>query len=89
MATSPKPLPANVVAQLLEKLSSDDTFRALFLQNPVEALRQAGAPDPEGCAPCMKVTKLADKASIKATNQALVTQLTGNLNQQIPLLIAR
>lgn len=89
MANNPKPLPANVVAQLLSKLGSDDTFRALFQSNPVEALRQVGAPDPEGCAHCLKVPTLASKESIKAAQTALTTQLAGNLGQNPPTLLVR
>lgn len=79
MATGPQGLPNNVVAALLHKLGNDDQFRELFQRDTVEALRQVGAPDPEGCAPCMKVTKLADKATIRASGDALTAQLTGAL----------
>jgi putative modified peptide len=89
MANSSKPLPARVVAYLLDKLSSDDAFRKLFVNDLIGALRQAGAADPEGCAQCLKVPRLADKATIAASRDALVTELTGNLNLQAPQLIAR
>ncbi len=89
MANNPKPLPGNVVAQLLTKLGSDDAFRALFQKDPAAALKQVGAPDPEGSALCLKVAKLADKEAIKAAHAALTTQLAGNLGQHPPVLLAR
>jgi putative modified peptide len=89
MANNAKPLPANVVASLLDKLGSDDAFRDLFQKNAVAALRQIGAPDPEGCAMCMKAPMLASKDAIKAANKQLTTQLTGTLGQQPITLVAR
>ena len=80
MANTPNPMPANVVAALLDKLGSDDAFRDLFTKNPAAALKQVGAPEPEACAGCMKVTNLASKDAIKASRQALTTQLAGKLN---------
>ena len=89
MANNAKPLPAKVVASLLDKLGSDDAFRDLFQKNAVAALRQIGAPDPEGCAMCMKAPELASKEAIKAANKQLTTQLTGTLGQQPITLVAR
>jgi putative modified peptide len=82
-------LPSNVVATLLDKLSSDDTFRDLFQQNPAAALKQIGAPEPEASAACMAVTKLASKDAIKASGHALTAQLTGTLMLQPITLNAR
>ena len=87
MANSPKALPPKVVAYLLDKLSSDDTFRELFVSNPVAALKQAGAPDPEDCARCMKVSTLAKKEVIQQTRKALENQLS-NLALTPPQLLA-
>ena len=89
MANSAKPLPAKVVASLLDKLSSDDAFRDLFQKNPAAALRQVGAPDPEGCAACMTVKKLAPKDAIKAASKELTAQLTKTLMLQPITLNAR
>jgi putative modified peptide len=89
MPNTPKPLPGKVVAHLLDKLSNDDAFRALFQKNPAEALKQVGAPEPENGALCLKVEKLADKASIKASREALIVSLTGTLDLHLPQLIAR
>jgi putative modified peptide len=89
MANNAKPLAANVVASLLDKLGSDDAFRDLFQKNPAEALRQVGAPDPEHCALCMKAPKLASKEAIKGANKQLTAQLTATLAQQPITLVAR
>ena len=82
MAGKPAALPKNVVATLLDKLGSDDAFRTLFEKNPVQALRQVGAPDPEGCAGCMTVKKLAPKEAIKAASAQLTAQFTAALMLQ-------
>lgn len=84
-------LTGNVVATLLDKLGSDDTFRDLFQKNPAAALQQAGASkaDAESCAACLSVSKLPDKATIKASGQALTTQLMGTLTQTPVHLNAR
>ena len=89
MANNPKPLPGKVVAALLDKLGSDDAFRDLFEKDPEEALRQVGAPEPEHCVHCMRVSKLASKEAIKAANQHLTTQLTSTLMLQPITLAAR
>jgi putative modified peptide len=89
MANNPKPLPGKVVSALLDKLGSDDAFRDLFQSNPAEALRQVGAPEPEDCARCLKIKKLADKKTIKAASDELKTHLAGTLSLQVPQLIAR
>jgi putative modified peptide len=82
-------LPSNVVATLLDKLGSDDTFRDLFQQNPAAALKQIGVQEPDAFAMCMAVTKLASKDAIKASSQVLTAQLTGTLAQQPITLNAR
>lgn len=79
MAKVPNPLPEKVVAKLLEKLGNDDVFRARFMQEPSAALREIGAPEPEACAQCLKVTKLASKEVIRATSKELTSQLTAAL----------
>jgi putative modified peptide len=75
---APGPLPTVVAARLLDRLGSDDVFRALFQQNPAAALKQVGASDTEAecCSYCLKVTMLADKATIKSSSQALTKMLT-------------
>ncbi|KFN43963.1 NHLP-related RiPP peptide [Arenimonas oryziterrae] len=67
-------LSPKVVDALLDKLSSDDDFRALFQKNPRAALRQVGHVTPEedrdvrGADPvlcCYNLHGLADKETIK------------------------
>ena len=74
-----------VADKLLDKLSSDDGFRALFERNPRAALRTLGHETPESdrdvkgsdpllCAYCADT--LASKEQIRAARQELRTQLT-------------
>ena len=74
-----------VADKLLDKLSSDDEFRALFEKNPRAALRQLGHETPEAdrdvkgsdpllCASCVET--LASKAQIQAARKELKSQLT-------------
>lgn len=68
-------------AKLLDKLASDDDFRALFQKDPRQALAQVGhapAADPsvkEGVWHCMSVSNLADKKAIAASRDTLRKQL--------------
>jgi putative modified peptide len=84
-------LPKAVASKLLDKLGSDDAFRALFQKDVVAALKQVGASDADAnsCAGCLRVGKLADKATIKASSQALTSMLTAAMGQQPHLLAAK
>jgi putative modified peptide len=62
-----QPLPAQVVDQLLELLSTDDSFRELFERNPEAAFERLGYPPTPGQLECCKPRKLADKDAIAAT----------------------
>ncbi len=64
--------------QLLEMLSTDDTFRATFTTNPAEALRIIGITEFERVN-CLRVQQLADKATIAAARLALTAVLTQKL----------
>ena len=72
-----------VSEKLLDKLSSDDAFRDLFLKDPREALRQVGHETPvekvgiagQDAVLCCTVTKLASKEEIRATRKELSTRL--------------
>lgn len=73
-----------VAGRLLDLLSSDDAFRALFEQNPRAALRQVGHETPEidrdikGADPVICLlgcAKLASKETIRATLVLLHRQL--------------
>lgn len=68
-------------AALLDKLSSDDDFRALFQKDPRQALAAVGhkpaadASVDEGLWSCLSVSKLASKADIRASRDTLRKQL--------------
>jgi len=81
MATAAQ-LSKAVAAKLLDKLGSDDAFRAQFQKDVVAALKEVGATDAEAkaCGACLSVSKLADKATIKASGQALTTMLTSAMS---------
>jgi putative modified peptide len=83
MATSAQ-LSKAVASKLLDKLSSDDAFRTQFQKDPVAALTQVGASDADAkaCGACLKVSKLADKAAIKASGQELTSMLTAAMSYQ-------
>ena len=75
----------DVANKLLDKLSSDDNFRALFESNPRAALRQVGHETPEadrdvkGADPlvcCYSVKALASKEQIQAARKELTAQLS-------------
>lgn len=78
-----------VADKLLDKLSSDDSFRDLFQKNPREALRQVGHETPTqdqdviGSDPvmCCQVQGLASKETIRASRDKLRTALTSTLPQ--------
>ncbi|HMB57783.1 MAG TPA: NHLP-related RiPP peptide [Arenimonas sp.] len=80
-----KPFSPDVADKLLNKLSSDDDFRALFEKNPRAALKQVGHETPETdrdvkgadhvlC--CYSVKTLASKEQIKAAHKELKAQLS-------------
>ena len=64
-------LPQAQELDVLNRLSSDDGYRARFEQDPVSALKEAGV-DPSGIdAANLAPGKLADKASIAETHRKL------------------
>ncbi|MBN8738833.1 MAG: hypothetical protein BGP24_12930 [Lysobacterales bacterium 69-70] len=70
------------VDTLLDKLGSDDQFRALLLSDPASALRQIGAP--EELAACFaKCKQLADPQTLKASRSAIQKQLGGTMSANI------
>ncbi len=84
VSTSRMTFAPEVTDRLLDLLSSDDAFRALFEQNPRAALRQAGHETPEidrdikGADPVICLlgcAKLASKETIRATHALLHRQL--------------
>lgn len=77
----PFKLSEETVDALLDKLSSDDSFRDTFLKNPRMALASVGhkpaanASIKQGAWSCLNLQRLADKATIKATRDTLRKQL--------------
>lgn len=67
---------------LLDKLSSDDEFRALLLSDPDTALKQIGAP-PELVDCFRKCKKLADPNTLRASRAAIQQQLGTTLSANI------
>lgn len=76
-------LSPKTVDYLLDKLSTDDAFRELFVADPRSALKQAGYETPEGkvgvagsdAVMCSQVSRLASKQEIQAARQSLKSQL--------------
>ena len=79
----PHKISPSVIDALLDKLSSDDTFRALFEVDARRALALIGdeaaksaAPGAKGAWTCCTVSKLASREQIKASREALRQQLS-------------
>ena len=78
-------LSEETVNALLDKLSSDDDFRAKFQSDPRAALASLGhkpalsaGADAKGAWTCMSVKELASKDAIRKSRDALRTQLTSD-----------
>jgi putative modified peptide len=77
-----QPLPAQVVDQLLDLLSTDDSFRELFERNPEAAFERLGYPPTPGQLECCKPGVLASKESIEQTRDEMrQAMLLGSLAQ--------
>lgn len=75
-------LSAELVAELLEKLSSDDDFRAIFEKSPAAALAKLGYSPREASASaalCLQVVSLASKEQIRASRAELQSALSAVL----------
>ncbi|WP_312238652.1 NHLP-related RiPP peptide [Stenotrophomonas sp.] len=87
-------LDAGVARRLIDRLSSDDGFRALFARNPGNALLQVGFDaerHPEewkALSVCFLVGELASKEAIFAARSEIDTMLTAGLGQIVPALDA-
>jgi putative modified peptide len=71
------PLTPGLVDKLLDKLGSDDQFRADFLKDPEAAMKQLGAPANFKCGGCLKPTQLASKDVIQHTRATIRNALLG------------
>lgn len=76
-------LTPQIVDALLDKLSNDDPFRALFATDPHTALEALGYRHP---ADCMRVQTLASKEDIQAAQTELREQL---LAKELAFIIHR
>lgn len=75
-------LSAALVGALLEKLSSDDDFRALFVKSPEAALAELGyVPVDKALSPaaCLQVSALASKEQIRESREELRSTLSAIL----------
>jgi len=87
-------LDAGVVRRLVDRLSSDDVFRAQFVRDPGDALVQVGfdaEKNPEewkALSVCFLVGELASKDAILAARGEIDTMLTSGVNQIVPALDA-
>jgi putative modified peptide len=76
------PLPLPIAEKLLDRLSSDDDFRALFLKNPRAALSFVGYAEADmldrrdGPWSCMACDGLPDKKTFIESREAFRKQLT-------------
>jgi len=85
------PLGAKVVDRLLDLLSTDDAFRALFVSDTYAALLQAGYEPPAGAdentvnpALCIYTPNLASKEKIARERGKLTRTLNGIVNYSCP-----
>lgn len=88
----PFKLSEKTVDTLLDKLSSDDDFRAQFQANPREALAAIGhqpaakAKDADsGLWSCLQTTQLASKDAIKSSREVLRKQLLASQGAYTPV----
>lgn len=87
-------LDADVVRRLIDRLSSDDLFRAQFVRSPGSALVQVGFdaernPDEwKSLSICFLVGELASKESILAARNEIQALLTSAISQIVPALDA-
>lgn len=76
------PLPETIVDQLLDRLSSDDLFRAQFEKDPRAALGRLGYEATSDETICFHTSKLADKEVIARTRDEMRALLIlGSLGQ--------
>lgn len=82
----PNEISPELVSKLLDKLSSDDEFRAVFQKNPRIALAYLGhegatnsGPKDSGVWGCAQCDQLASKETIRATRDELQKQLISSL----------
>jgi putative modified peptide len=84
-ASASNKFPADVAGRLLDKLASDDEFRALFLADARAAMRaigfetpaeHAGVPGSDPIVCCLEMKQLAPKEMIAQSRARLVSKLS-------------
>ncbi len=93
--TSYAKLPADITEALLEKLSTDDAFRAAFTADPLSALKSLGYTRQEGEPEDVKdpfdlcdVKELASKEAIAAAKEQLKKAIMVGTSYNSPILEA-
>ncbi len=88
----PNQISAEIADKLLDKLSSDDEFRAVFQRDPRIALAYLGhegatkaSPNDQGAWSCLVCEKLASPEAIKASRDELRLQLISSKAAQTPI----
>ena len=79
------PLNAKTADKLLDKLSTDNEFRRLFKKDPAAALAKVGhkLEGGQSLGACSQVARIAPKAEIAKSREALATQLTSTQSQTV------
>lgn len=83
--TPPAGLSQKQAKALLDKLETDNDFRAQFEQSPEQAMRSVGYTDSVECLSLKPGAKLASPEQIKAQRQKLEAVMVGIQAQQCPL----
>ncbi|MHC1654610.1 NHLP-related RiPP peptide [Stenotrophomonas maltophilia] len=76
MTNQKSPLSLADATTLLDRLTSDEAFRATFKQHPATALRQISAEAAAAAEGCMLSADLASSEDLAAARDNLVQQLT-------------
>lgn len=77
-SAAPPKMPPHIAIALLDRLCTDDVFRAQFVRQPTQACRQIGlAWNGDAYMPdCLRVSSLASKAELQQARDALVNYLS-------------
>jgi putative modified peptide len=81
----PQGLPPRIAKALLDKLETDDAFRAKFSSAPADALRALGHTDAAPCIALKPGATLASPAQIKAQRSKIEAQMVGIQGQDCSL----
>ena len=84
------PLAPELVDKLLQKLGSDNKFRAAFRRDPAAVMLRLGAPPPKnGIWECMNPRRLASKEAIRTARAIIRDAHLGLDDQEIQCLEAK